>query len=946
MNHNIELKELKVNLLNNNKSTSSSLTSKLSKFNTNSKRLIVKNPLKAGEEREADEDSKRLFDHELSNPTEETLFKQGIGQKNWLSSTASSSASSSCSSIVLETNLIESNNQTTTTQAVTKKTAQVLKRLSNSNRLVRQNRRDLLDNKHNIISNQSSEKMCCTKRFNCTLFILMYLCSDLTLNLLFVTNLLKRLPSFDGFDVRSSLIDVWIISLLRDVILLTILFLFVIKHNFIFSFIKWVHNHYLSAFLCLMQYSFVMIKMLLHADQREPDRSTMIFLIWNIAASILFFISWYAMALIKPKECNYSKTDVDGGDLGENAHEEDIFIETLKETQKKRSSLFRLFKYSKKDIHYILIGTFFLLVGSICEAFVPYYTGQVLDSIIVKKDFTDFKKNAILFIGAHFIAGMFGGLRTCAFSVAVSRLNVRLRKLVFTALIEQDIGFFDKIKTGDMLSRLSADTTTMSDLISQNLNGFLWNFVKTLGTLVFIMKLSWQLSLTCLIGAPIIFSVGKLFGNYYRKLSTKVQKAMAEANHVAEEALSTIRTVRSFANEDGEINSYLFKLKEMLKHKIRQAFVFTTYDWSVKISELCMTMTMLSYGAHLVSTQQISSGDFISFVIYQLTLAACLEGLTSVYTGLMSAAGASEKIFEYLDIKPELQITRAYEPDNVRGAIEFRNVSFSYPTRPDAPVLKNISLSVRPGEVIALVGPSGSGKSSCVSLLERFYKPDKGEILIDGLPLSDFNHKFIHRVIALVGQEPVLYARSISKNISYGLDEDDYSLEKVMDAAKMANAHGFIMETPKQYETECGERGTQLSGGQKQRIAIARALIRNPTILLLDEATSALDAESEYLVQQAIHKNLKGHTVIVVAHRLSTIENADKIVVLDHGEIVEMGNHRELLKQNGLYAHLVHKQMHGDQSADNDSIKSGPSTPSLTQQQIQNIQKRFSNSNL
>jgi len=218
--------------------------------------------------------------------------------------------------------------------------------------------------------------------------------------------------------------------------------------------------------------------------------------------------------------------------------------------------------------------------------------------------------------------------------------------------------------------------------------------------------------------------------------------------------------------------------------------------------------------------------------------------------------------------------------------------------------------------------------------------------LIDGLPLSDFNHKFIHRVIALVGQEPVLYARSISENISYGLDEDDYSLEKVINAARMANAHTFIMETPKQYETECGERGTQLSGGQKQRIAIARALIRNPTILLLDEATSALDAESEYLVQQAIHKNLKGHTVIVVAHRLSTIENADKIVVLDHGEIVEIGNHRELLKQNGLYAHLVHKQMHGDQSVDNDSIKSGPSTPSLTQQQMQNIQKRFSNSNL
>lgn len=235
-----------------------------------------------------------------------------------------------------------------------------------------------------------------------------------------------------------------------------------------------------------------------------------------------------------------------------------------------------------------------------------------------------------------------------------------------------------------------------------------------------------------------------------------------------------------------------------------------------------------------------------------------------------------------------------------------------------------------------MVGPSGSGKSSIVSLIERFYRPDKGEILVDGIPISDYNHKFIHRAIALVGQEPVLYARKIKENIAYGLDNEYFEdLEnRVISSAKMANAHTFIMETPKQYDTECGEKGTQLSGGQKQRIAIARALIRNPNILLLDEATSALDAESEYLVQQAIHKNLKGHTVIMIAHRLSTIENADKILVIDHGQIIECGNHKELLKLNGLYAQLVQKQMHADLKSndkDRDSIvsKSGASTPSL-----------------
>lgn len=405
---------------------------------------------------------------------------------------------------------------------------------------------------------------------------------------------------------------------------------------------------------------------------------------------------------------------------------------------------------------------------------------------------------------------MMGGLRTCAFSLAVARLNVRLRRLVFKALIDQDIGFYDKINTGEMISRLTADTTTMSDLISQNLNGFLWNLFKTIGTLAFILKLSWQLSLTCFIGAPIVFAVGKLYGNYYKKLSNRVQKYMAEANHVAEQSLSTIRTVRSFANEDGEACTYGTRLKSMLNLKIRQALIHITYDWAVKIAELLMTVSMLSYGAYLVTTSQLASGDFISFVIFQLTLGQCLEGLTSVYTGLMNAAGASEKIFEYLDVKPELLQTSpllAYEPDKLQGAIEFRNVSFSYPTRPEAPVLQDVSFTVRPGEIVALVGPSGSGKSSCINLLERFYKPDRGEILVDGVSLFEYNHKYIHRVIALVGQEPVLYAKKIKENIAYGLDDKECSELDIANAARMANAYNFIMETPHQFDTECGERG-------------------------------------------------------------------------------------------------------------------------------------------
>lgn len=773
----------------------------------------------------------------------------------------------------------------------------------------------------------------------CSIFFFVTFSEKITKSFVITSNITKsfnKLPTYENFNIKTSTYDVWIISIVRDVLLFLIILIIAIRHRLVYSLIRFIHKKYLSAFLCLIMYSYSMLKMLLHSDQafnnkRSPDNTSMLMFIWNIIAAFLFFIVWYSISLLKLKECNYQKTNIDGSDMGDNDGEEDIFLETLKETKKKRSSLFKLFSYSGPDWAFILVGTIFLILGSISEAFVPYYTGQVLDTIIVKQDFDNFKENAKHFILAHFMSGMLGGVRTCMFTIAVSRLNVRLRKLVYKALIEQDIGFFDKVKTGDMLSRLSADTTTMSDLISQNLNGFLWNLVKTIGTLAFILKLSWQLSLTCFIGAPIVFSIGKLYGNYYKKLSTQVQKHMADANHVAEESLSTIRTVRSFANEDGEMYSYTTELKKMLRVKIKQACVFTTYDWAVKIAELCMTVSMLTFGAYLVSTKQIKSGDFMSFVIYQLTLATCLEGLTSVYTGLMNAAGASEKVFEYLNIKPVMQITRSYESDaSIQGAIEFKNVQFSYPIRPDVPILKDISFTCKPGEVVALVGPSGSGKSSCISLLERFYQPSKGQILIDGIPISNYNHKFIHRVIALVGQEPVLYGRNIRSNIAYGLDEECIEDEKIVNAAKMANAHNFIMETSQQYGTECGEKGTQLSGGQKQRIAIARALIRNPRILLLDEATSALDAESEYLVQQAIHKNLKGHTVVVVAHRLSTIENADKIIVIDHGQIVEQGNHKELLKKNGLYAYLVRKQMKsGEQDTDSIVSKSGASTPSL-----------------
>lgn len=275
----------------------------------------------------------------------------------------------------------------------------------------------------------------------------------------------------------------------------------------------------------------------------------------------------------------------------------------------------------------------------------------------------------------------------------------------------------------------------------------------------------------------------------------------------------------------------------------------------------------------------------------------------------MQGVGAAEKVFEYLDRKPKHPADGTEAPDTCTGLVEFKDITFAYPTRPETDILKGVSFTLRPGEVTALVGPSGSGKSSCVSLLENFYLPQQGQVLLDGKPVQTFQHDYLHSHVSLVGQEPVLFARTVEENITYGLT--DVPREAVEYAATKANAHDFIATLPKGYETSVGEKGTQLSGGQKQRVAIARALIRSPRVLILDEATSALDAESEHIVQQALNNIMREHTVLVIAHRLSTVEKADNIIVIDKGRVAEQGCHSELMASGGLYYKLVQRQVLG-----------------------------------
>ncbi|XP_044054035.1 ATP-binding cassette sub-family B member 9 [Siniperca chuatsi] len=683
----------------------------------------------------------------------------------------------------------------------------------------------------------------------------------------------------------------------------------------------------LIVLICLIVITYTLAKMLMLTElgplTHQPWFLSLI--CWTCASSLGVMLLWMLLGKeSNSASCHNSSSGGEGASddtekLVETAGEEEQEVgcerkkkEEEGKQEKKTSSgatLGRLLNYCRKDGGLLSVAILFLLISAVCEAFIPYYYGKAIDSIVVHQSLEYFAKPVITLSILAFASSIAMGVRGGVFTLTFARLNLRLRNHLFRTLMRQEIAFFDENHTGDIISRLSADTTQVSDLISQNINIFLRSIIKGAGFFIFMFGMSWKLTLVTIMGFPFIALVSKGYGEYYKKLTKEVQTTLAEANKVAEETISAMRTVRSFANECGEADSYYAKLLFMFQLNKKQALAYACYMWSSCISELALEVAILYYGGHLVVSGQMSSGALISFFIYMLEIGECLESIASVYTGLMQGVGAAEKVFEYLDRKPKHTADGTEAPDTCTGLVEFKDITFAYPTRPELDILKGVSFTLRPGEVTALVGPSGSGKSSCVSLLENFYLPQQGQVLLDGKPVHTVQHDYLHSKVALVGQEPVLFARTVEENITYGLT--DIPMEAVKQAATKANAHDFITTLPKGYETSVGEKGAQLSGGQKQRVAIARALIRNPRVLILDEATSALDAESEHIVQQALNNIMQEHTVLVIAHRLSTVEKADNIIVIDRGRVAEQGSHSQLMASGGLYYKLVQRQVLG-----------------------------------
>ncbi|XP_078391199.1 ABC-type oligopeptide transporter ABCB9-like [Cetorhinus maximus] len=487
------------------------------------------------------------------------------------------------------------------------------------------------------------------------------------------------------------------------------------------------------------------------------------------------------------------------------------------------------------------------------------------------------------------------------------RLNKRVRNQLFSSLVQQEIGFFEATRTGNITSRLSTDTTLMSRSIAANVNIFLRSLVKTVGILFFMFSLSWQLTLLMFIESPLTITIQKLYNKYHMTLVQEVQDSIAKSNQLAGEIVSGIRTVRSFATEHEESELFKEKLQATHQLKTKRDIVRAVYLVCLRHVQLAMQLIMLYCGQYLIHTGQMSSGNLVAFIMYQMDFGIYVRTLVHMYSEMIHSVGAAEKVFEYLDRKSSVPTDGKLAVEKLKAHVKFQNVSFSYPTRPDIQVLKNVSFELKRGEITALVGPSGGGKTTCVALLERFYQPQSGEILLDGKPIEEYEHKYYHNKLGLVGQEPVLFALSVQENISYGLP--NCPMSSVIEAAQRANADVFIKRLEHGYNTDIGEAGGQLSAGEKQRIAIARALIRQPQILVLDEATSSLDMESEHTIQQTLSRDT-GQTILVIAHRLKTVEKADKIIVIDNGKVVEEGKHKELLEQKGYYFRLLRRLSH------------------------------------